>query len=266
MVAHVGADDAAALSELTLAVYARAEQIARERGMHPGRHQAGVRRRAGDGIVLADEVLTPDSSRFWPADEWQPGRAQPAFDKQIVRDWLTGPESGWDRALREPAPAAAGRGRGADPVALRRGLRAADGPALVRPVAVDFAASVDVVFGYLSDPARRPEWQGSLRRIEALQGDGAVGTTWRDVTAVGARPRMEVTEVEPGEELGRGRPLARHRGQPPARVSRKCPTGHRGSRRPSTSRPPAASDRSAWVLRRLAPHAVRATCDAPPAR
>jgi uncharacterized protein YndB with AHSA1/START domain len=78
----------------------------------------------------------------------------------------------------------------------------------VRPVAVDFAAPVDVVFDYLSDPSRRPEWQGSLRRIEALRGDGAVGTTWRDVTAVGARPRMEVTEVEPATswaEVGRWR-------------------------------------------------------------
>ena len=54
--------------------------------------------------VLADEVLTPDSSRFWPADEWQPGRAQPSYDKQFVRDWLTSPESGWDRASGEPPP------------------------------------------------------------------------------------------------------------------------------------------------------------------
>jgi phosphoribosylaminoimidazole-succinocarboxamide synthase len=60
--------------------------------------------RSGDGIVLADEVLTPDSSRFWPADEWRPGRAQPAFDKQIVRDWLTGPDSGWDRSSGEAPP------------------------------------------------------------------------------------------------------------------------------------------------------------------
>jgi len=78
----------------------------------------------------------------------------------------------------------------------------------VRPVAVDFAAPVDVVFGYLSDPVRRPEWQGSLRRIEDLRGAGEVGTTWRDVTGVGARPRMEVTEVVPRlrwAEVGRWR-------------------------------------------------------------
>jgi phosphoribosylaminoimidazole-succinocarboxamide synthase len=47
--------------------------------------------------MLGDEVLTPDSSRFWPADGWQPGRAQPSFDKQFVRDWLTSASSGWDR-------------------------------------------------------------------------------------------------------------------------------------------------------------------------
>ncbi len=54
--------------------------------------------------MLADEVLTPDSSRFWPADEWQPGRAQTSYDKQFVRDWLTSPESGWDRRSGEPPP------------------------------------------------------------------------------------------------------------------------------------------------------------------
>jgi phosphoribosylaminoimidazole-succinocarboxamide synthase len=56
------------------------------------------------GLVLADEVLTPDSSRYWPAEGYQPGRTQPAFDKQYVRDWLTSPESGWDRAGDQPPP------------------------------------------------------------------------------------------------------------------------------------------------------------------
>ncbi len=54
--------------------------------------------------MLADEVLTPDSSRFWPLDEWQPGRAQPAYDKQIVRDWLLSAESGWDRSSGDAPP------------------------------------------------------------------------------------------------------------------------------------------------------------------
>src|ERR1017187_7301174 len=55
-------------------------------------------------LRLADEVLTPDSSRFWPADKWQPGRSQPSFDKQYVRDWLMSPQAGWDRRGAEPPP------------------------------------------------------------------------------------------------------------------------------------------------------------------
>jgi phosphoribosylaminoimidazole-succinocarboxamide synthase len=105
----VGAQAASALRDLTLAVYSRAEQIARERGiivadtkLEFGSRPSG----AGEGTtVLADEVLTPDSSRFWPAAEWSPGRSQPSYDKQIVRDWLTSPASGWDRASgAEPPP------------------------------------------------------------------------------------------------------------------------------------------------------------------
>ena len=61
-------------------------------------------RRSDGTLVLADEVLTPDSSRFWPLDAWQPGRAQPSFDKQYVRDWLTSPESGWERSSGSPPP------------------------------------------------------------------------------------------------------------------------------------------------------------------
>ena len=55
-------------------------------------------------ILLADEVLTPDSSRFWPADLWEPGHPQPSFDKQYVRDWLVSPASGWDRVSGETPP------------------------------------------------------------------------------------------------------------------------------------------------------------------
>ena len=54
--------------------------------------------------MLADEVLTPDSSRFWPADSWEPGHAQPSYDKQFVRDWLTSPASGWDRYSGDKPP------------------------------------------------------------------------------------------------------------------------------------------------------------------
>jgi len=105
VVGTVGAEDASALRELTLAVYSRAEGIARDRGMILADTKLEFGRRTGErDIVLADEVLTPDSSRFWPAYEWQPGRTQPAFDKQVVRDWLTGPESGWDRASGDAPP------------------------------------------------------------------------------------------------------------------------------------------------------------------
>lgn len=95
----VGRDAAATLRDLTLAVYARAEQIARERGviLADTKLEFGTDPVTGQ-ITLGDEVLTPDSSRFWPADEWEPGHAQPSFDKQYVRDWLTSDASGWDRA------------------------------------------------------------------------------------------------------------------------------------------------------------------------
>ena len=105
VVATVGAETAASLRELTLAVYARAEEIARGRGIILADTKLELGRRTDGTIVLADEVLTPDSSRFWPADQWQPGRAQPSYDKQIVRDWLKSPASGWDRASGEPPPA-----------------------------------------------------------------------------------------------------------------------------------------------------------------
>jgi phosphoribosylaminoimidazole-succinocarboxamide synthase len=104
VVAEVGADVAARLRDLTLAVYARAEGIARERGIILADTKLEFGARPDGTIVLADEVLTPDSSRFWPADQWQPGRSQPSYDKQIVRDWLLSPESGWDRSSGEPPP------------------------------------------------------------------------------------------------------------------------------------------------------------------
>jgi phosphoribosylaminoimidazole-succinocarboxamide synthase len=104
VVAAVGADVAEQLRELTLAIYARAEQTARERGIILADTKLEFGARPDGTVVLADEVLTPDSSRFWPADRWQPGRAQPSYDKQYVRDWLTSPASGWDRATGEPPP------------------------------------------------------------------------------------------------------------------------------------------------------------------
>ena len=104
VVAAVGADVAAELRRLTLAVYARGLELAERRGviLADTKLEFGARR---DGtIVLADEVLTPDSSRFWDAERWQPGRPQRSFDKQPVRDWLTSPESGWDKDSGTPPP------------------------------------------------------------------------------------------------------------------------------------------------------------------
>ena len=101
-----GEETAAELRRLTLAVYERAEAIAHERGIVLADTKLEFGRRRRDRtLVLADEVLTPDSSRFWPLDEWQPGRSQPSFDKQYVRDWLTSAESGWDRHSGEQPPA-----------------------------------------------------------------------------------------------------------------------------------------------------------------
>ncbi|MGA9346299.1 MAG: phosphoribosylaminoimidazolesuccinocarboxamide synthase [Nocardioidaceae bacterium] len=100
----VGSDTARALRDLTLSVYDRAEAIARERGIILADTKLEFGARPDGTIVLADEVLTPDSSRFWPADQWQPGRAQVFYDKQFVRNWLLSPASGWDRSSGEAPP------------------------------------------------------------------------------------------------------------------------------------------------------------------
>jgi phosphoribosylaminoimidazole-succinocarboxamide synthase len=85
--AAVGSADAAELRRLTLAIYTRALEHAETCGLilADTKFEFG---RTGEGIILADEVLTPDSSRFWEASEWKPGGAQPSFDKQFVRDYL----------------------------------------------------------------------------------------------------------------------------------------------------------------------------------
>jgi phosphoribosylaminoimidazole-succinocarboxamide synthase len=108
VVGTVGADVAGRLRSLTLAVYAKAEEIARGRGIILADTKLEFGARADGTMVLGDEVLTPDSSRFWPADDWQPGRAQASYDKQIVRNWLLSPESGWDRTTGEAPPALPG--------------------------------------------------------------------------------------------------------------------------------------------------------------
>ncbi|MYS19773.1 phosphoribosylaminoimidazole-succinocarboxamide synthase [Streptomyces sp. DvalAA-14] len=104
-VAHeVGVETAARLRQATLAVYSQAREIAGLRGLiladtkfEFGFDDAGT-------LVIADEVLTPDSSRYWPADQYAPGHPQPSFDKQFIRDWLTSPASGWDASSEQPPP------------------------------------------------------------------------------------------------------------------------------------------------------------------
>jgi phosphoribosylaminoimidazole-succinocarboxamide synthase len=99
VVGLVGADRAAELRDLTLALYRRGAEVAEAAGivLADTKFEFGL---DGAGLVLGDEVLTPDSSRFWPAASWSPGTAQPSFDKQYVRDWLTA--SGWDRVSPPP--------------------------------------------------------------------------------------------------------------------------------------------------------------------
>ncbi|MEJ7727500.1 MAG: phosphoribosylaminoimidazolesuccinocarboxamide synthase [Actinomycetes bacterium] len=104
VVVAVGSEVAATLRELTLQVYGRGEEIARERGIILADTKIEIGTRPDGTLVLADEVLTPDSSRFWPVGGWQPGRGQESFDKQYVRDWLISPEAGWDRTTGEPPP------------------------------------------------------------------------------------------------------------------------------------------------------------------
>ena len=101
--AQLGAPLAARVRDLTVAILRRGNEIAAARGilLADTKVEFGLR---GDEVVLADEVLTPDSSRFWPADQWEPGHPQPSFDKQYVRDWLTSPASGWSRQSGEPPP------------------------------------------------------------------------------------------------------------------------------------------------------------------
>ena len=103
--AAIGTERAAQARDLTIAILARGNEIAAQRGILLADTKVEFGTRSDGTLVLADEVLTPDSSRFWPADGWQPGRSQPSFDKQFVRDWLTSPESGWDRASGEAPPA-----------------------------------------------------------------------------------------------------------------------------------------------------------------
>lgn len=104
----IGQEEAQELKRLTMAVYEFAEALVRERGLILADTKfefgLGMRGKHAGRVVLGDEVLTPDSSRYWPLDTWAPGGAQPSFDKQYVRDWLASPESGWERGSGQPPP------------------------------------------------------------------------------------------------------------------------------------------------------------------
>jgi phosphoribosylaminoimidazole-succinocarboxamide synthase len=101
---RVGSGVAAELERITLEVYRRGAEVAERRGIIVADTKIELGFDATGTLRLADEVLTPDSSRFWPADQWSPGRSQPSLDKQPVRDWLASPESGWDPRSGEPPP------------------------------------------------------------------------------------------------------------------------------------------------------------------
>ncbi|GGK65390.1 phosphoribosylaminoimidazole-succinocarboxamide synthase [Sphaerisporangium melleum] len=100
VVAQEGTETAEELRRLTLEIYRRGSELAAGRGVVIADTKLEFGRAADGTLVLADEVLTSDSSRFWPAEQWEPGRPQLAFDKQYVRDWATG--TGWDK--KDPGP------------------------------------------------------------------------------------------------------------------------------------------------------------------
>ena len=105
-VERIGEELAVAIRDLSIALYRAARDIAAERGIiiADTKFEFGIDVTTG-ALVLADEILTPDSSRFWPADQWVEGQVAPSFDKQYVRDWLVSEQSGWDRSSGANPPA-----------------------------------------------------------------------------------------------------------------------------------------------------------------
>lgn len=105
VVEKLGQSRAEELRAATLSIYQQAADMALEKGLILADTKFEFGLDVDGTLVLADEVLTPDSSRYWPADEYVEGRVQPSFDKQYVRNWLTGPKSGWNKADQTPPPA-----------------------------------------------------------------------------------------------------------------------------------------------------------------
>ncbi len=104
VVGTVGQCRAGRLRDATLHIYSRAAEHSSTRGLILADTKFEFGLDAHGGLVLGDEVLTPDSSRYWPAEGYAPGTVQPAFDKQYVREWLTSPDSGWERSGDAPPP------------------------------------------------------------------------------------------------------------------------------------------------------------------
>jgi phosphoribosylaminoimidazole-succinocarboxamide synthase len=100
VIGQLGRELAAEISETTLAIYRRGVSIAEQAGIILADTKVELGHGIAGELMLGDEVLTPDSSRFWPASSWAPGGPQPSYDKQYVRDWLT--ESGWNRTAPGP--------------------------------------------------------------------------------------------------------------------------------------------------------------------
>lgn len=108
VVDKLGQARAEQLRDTTLKIYSEAAAIAKERGVILADTKFEFGLDAEGNLVLADEVLTPDSSRYWPADTYEEGRVQPSYDKQYVRNWLTSSKSGWDKNSDTPPPALPG--------------------------------------------------------------------------------------------------------------------------------------------------------------
>ncbi len=103
--AIIGKELAAQVRDVSIALYSAAVEYAATRGIIIADTKFEFGLDENGTLTLMDEVLTPDSSRFWPADSYEEGNNPPSFDKQFVRDWLTGPDSGWDKASGEAPPA-----------------------------------------------------------------------------------------------------------------------------------------------------------------
>ncbi|MGP6174553.1 phosphoribosylaminoimidazolesuccinocarboxamide synthase [Corynebacterium sp. A21] len=108
VVEKLGQARAEQLRETTLKIYSEAAAIAEKRGVILADTKFEFGLDAEGTLILADEVLTPDSSRYWPSESYQEGKVQPSFDKQFVRNWLTSPKSGWEKSSDTPPPALPG--------------------------------------------------------------------------------------------------------------------------------------------------------------